>query len=100
MEEYESDAIEFSRSLLKLASSLRVPVPSAYKSDSELTEHWDRSEFTGQLYLTDAGVSAVRAEIRKEIGWRRESRAHWIAWITAVTGLVGALTGLMAIILS
>lgn len=100
IEQYEADAVEYSRSLLKLATSLRVPIPRTFKSNSELTDHWSQSQFTGDLFLTDAGVGEVRAEIRKELGWRRESRAHWIAWITAITGLVGALTGLMAIILS
>ena len=31
--------------------------------------------------------------------WRQQRRAHWIMWVTALTGLVGALTGLLAIVL-
>ena len=52
----------------------------------------------GYFYLTDEGLAAVREEIEKEQKRRREARAHWVRWVSALTGLIGTITGLFAVL--
>ena len=93
--EYEEAETAFTRSLSLKARSIRVPVPP-YPNEREENEWWSYSHSLGEWYLTPKGVDEVRDAIRKEERWRAEKRAQWIAWVSALTGLVGALIGLVA----
>lgn len=91
-EEYETI---FSRRLLKKAIRLRVPVPEYPVGDGVYeNENWRRALYTGTWYLRTEGIRRLRAEIRAELKARSERRQ---ALLTPLTGLVGALTGLVAI---
>ena len=53
---------------------------------------------TGGWYLTVSGIREVRAEIRQAQKSRHEQRAHLVVWISAITGVIGAITGLVAVL--
>jgi hypothetical protein len=95
-ESYESDEIEFTRKLVRVARSLRVSVPARPFGDDD-SEHWILSQTNGDWYLTESGIGQVRDAIRSEARWRREQRSHYLAWVSAITGLLGTLTGLIAV---
>lgn len=88
---------EYSDRLVQTASQLRVPIPRWRDEEGELTTDWLQGTETGYIYLSEKGIDRVREAIRSEERWNQEKRAHWILWITALTGLVGAITGLVAI---
>lgn len=92
-------AYAYSRELLRQARRFHLPIPKRVGSDGETTGWWEQSDIDGLWRLSDGGVVHVRKSIRSEMAWRREHRAHWINWIAAVTGLLGALTGLLAVVL-
>lgn len=85
--------------LLKKASRLKVPVPEHYDENKNKTDYWKQGSF-GSIYLTKKGIKRLREEIREEEKWYIEKRAHYIKWVTALTGIIGTLTGLIAIILN
>jgi len=81
------------RHLAGQANRYFVPWPSIEKG----SPYWEESYYSaGSHVLTEEGIKKVRTEIREEKRARRESA---VAWIAIITGLIGALTGLMAIIL-
>lgn len=86
--------------LLDQARRLRVPIPHRCDPDNTESNHWYEGHYTGQWYLTSLGVSALRSEIRQEQKAKHEIRAQWIVWLSGLTGLVGAATGLIALLLS
>ena len=94
----EEDAY-LTKKLLSKARQLRVPVPHRYNEDKTESEHWHEGDYTGRWFLTTRGFSALREEIRREIKARHESRAHWVVWLSALTGVIGAVTGLVALLL-
>lgn len=94
----EEDAY-LTKKLLSKARKLRVPVPHRYNEDKTESEHWYEGRYTGRWYLTTRGFSALREEIRREVKARHESRAQWIVWLSALTGVIGAATGLIALLL-
>ena len=49
----------------------------------------------GKVYLSREGISEVRAMIRKDTKERHELM---LPWLSLLIGLVGALTGLIAVI--
>lgn len=52
----------------------------------------------GTAYLTAEGLAAYRKAVRRAKTVQfREFRDAWLPWIGAMTGLVGALTGLLAV---
>ena len=63
----------------------------------ETTKDW-RQGPQGLWCLTDQGIANVREEIRNELRWRHERRAHWINWFSVLVGLIGAITGLVAVL--
>lgn len=79
--------------LLTKAKGLRLSVPTF----DEKAGDWERSLATGRWYLSPIGVAKVRSSIRDEEKWRMEKRKAWIAWVAALTGLIGATTGLIAV---
>lgn len=82
----------FTERLLRQAARLRVPVPLG------TSQYWRESDADRARVLTREGIQQLRAEIRKEQRWRGERRSQWVVWITALTGLVGALTGMLAVL--
>jgi hypothetical protein len=93
----EEDALRFTRRLTRQAKRLRVPAPPMLRGN-ELTDFWVMSDESGEIFLSEKGVARIRASIRQELDWRVRHRGHWITWVVALTGLVGAATGLLAII--
>jgi hypothetical protein len=93
----EREAI-FSDRLVAQANRLRVPVPEQSRSGEEgeegEDENWREGEF-GMRHLKPEGIRKVRAEIRAELKARSERR---LAWLTPLTGIIGALTGLAAVL--
>lgn len=94
----EEDAF-LTRSLLVQARSMRLPIPRLYNPDKTESDSWYVGNYTGGHYLTTKGVVQLRQEIRRELKARHEMRAHWTVWLSALTGIVGSATGLLAIIL-
>lgn len=43
-------------------------------------------------------MTAIRDEIRHELKARHEVRAQWVVWLSALTGVIGAITGLVAVL--
>lgn len=86
------------RTVLSEARRLKVPVPSRINEDNSETEYWYEGHHTGGRYLTREGLAVVRAEIRSERRARHEDRAQWVQWLTALAGVIGALTGLVAVL--
>lgn len=57
-------------------------------------EMWEEQPYPRSL--TKRGVAELRSAIRKE---RKERRESFLPWICALVGLVGAVTGLLSVIL-
>jgi hypothetical protein len=83
--------LRFTRKSLRLAKRLRVPYPD----DSDC---WEETRTTGERILSAKGTEQLRMALREEQRWRQERRAHWIAYIAALTGVIGAVSGLIAVI--
>jgi hypothetical protein len=96
----EEQSVILSNELTARAHRLNVSVPRVWDQFNQETPFWERGHRTGSYYLTELGIKAVRTEIRDEEKWRIERRSRWITWISVLTGLIGALTGLLAILLS
>jgi hypothetical protein len=57
---------------------------------------WERSDVSDRFRLTQQYIRELRSAIRAE---RKESSELTRSWITGLTGLIGVLIGLLAIIL-
>lgn len=97
MQAEEEDAY-LTTSLLRKARTLRVPVPHIYNEGGTESPYWYEGHYTGGMLLTDAGIKTLREEIRMESKARNEVRAQLVVWISALTGLIGATTGLIALL--
>jgi hypothetical protein len=94
----EEEAQLYTRQLLREAKRFRVPRPRIYGPNGKPTAEWEEGHYFGQWHLTEAGIGKIRKEIRKEYRWQFERRSQWVLWFTAITGIIGALTGLVAIL--
>ena len=84
--------------LRRQAYRLKVPFPSPpYGSDEFETEDWERGHYLREWYLKPSGYVRVRAVIRSE---QKERREALLAWISSMTGLIGMITGLIAVLLT
>lgn len=97
MHDEEEDGY-LTRVLLLKARRLRVPIPHRHNPDNTESEHWYQGHYTGGWYLTARGFGALREEIRRELKARHEARTYWIIWLSAMTGVIGAVTGLVALL--
>lgn len=78
--------------LTSVASKLMIPKPDL-KDDSM----WYNDQYTSRRkLLTENGISLIRSNIRNE---KKESINLFLPIIAAITGMIGAITGLLAIIL-
>ena len=84
--------------LLQKARRLRVPIPYIKNSDGTESDLWHEGRQTGGWYLSTAGIRRLRQEIRQELKDRHESRSRYLVWLTALTGIIGSVTGLVAVL--
>ena len=82
------------RYLTSVAERLLLPVPPFVSE--ERGGLWEQTQMTGKWCLTSEGIRKLRGEIRTEKKERTELLARWIS---IIIGLIGAITGLMAVIL-
>jgi hypothetical protein len=75
--------------LQRQADRLFVPVP-----DYEDQKMWTETTAGDRRVLTPLGISTLRTAVRTEFGQRRESLLKFLA---ALTGIIGAATGLIAV---
>ncbi|MHB0925360.1 MAG: hypothetical protein ACYC1F_02500 [Gallionellaceae bacterium] len=97
MHEEETD-LELTRYLIRQSQRLHVPLPRYRNDDGSESEHWREGSLTYYRMLTTEGVAKLRDEIRREKKARHESKAVWIPWLSAITGAIGAATGLVALL--
>lgn len=99
MLEEEIDEV-LTRNMIGSARKLRVMVPPYPEGleHGEEAEHWRRGQYTDRYLLTEKGYAVVRDAIREERKARQELNSHWVTWIAAATGLIGAITGLVAVL--
>ena len=71
------------------AQKLRLVMP-------ESENNWQWSKHRRHYLLTPAAMQALRSAIRAE---KKENSELAFRWLTAITGLIGVLIGLLAIIL-
>jgi hypothetical protein len=76
--------------LIDAAEKLMIEVP--HPSPPE----WERSNLHSRVYLSQASRHKLRAAIRTE---RKERSELARSWLSSITGLIGVLIGLLAIIL-
>lgn len=94
----EDEASFHSRQLLRRARELRIPTPSVFEGNV-LSADYQRSGLDGhRYYLSLAGEQRVRSAIREEERYRSERWARRIPYITALSGLIGTVTGLVALL--
>ncbi|MFQ6027302.1 MAG: hypothetical protein ACE5Q6_07400 [Dehalococcoidia bacterium] len=87
-EEYQNAR---SQKIIQEARRLEIPVPEINDTDGT----WERGQTFPGRFLTDLGVSNLRAAIRAE---QRERYESWSRWIALTIGLIGAATGLVAVV--
>jgi hypothetical protein len=77
--------------LIDIAEKLMIEVPHPSPPD------WREAEFhLHRVYLTETSIFKLRAAIRTE---RKERSELARSWLSSITGLIGVLIGLLAIIL-
>jgi hypothetical protein len=76
-----------------IAKAHRLVIPLPDRSEDNL---WSVNSDTGEAVLTRQGINELRSVIRSEEKARREAILMWVPAITAVTGLLGALIGVIA----
>ncbi len=87
---YDDEIMDLNTRYLYLkAQNLLLPVPD-YNDETI----WEVSNITGRRNLTNKGVTELRSSIRKEL---HERRVGYLTWLAALTGIIGALTGLAAV---
>lgn len=94
----EEEDDHLTETLVARARRLRIPIPHLYNEDNTVSDHWREGRYICLWYLSTDGIAALREEIRREVKARQEARSHWIAWLSALTGVVGAVTGLVALL--
>lgn len=98
-ERFESDLISdeiqslHSRYLTRQASVLDIPIPKFTKTGPGY-EKWTQSEVTGRYRLSNEARHDLRALVEAAAKAKRES---WTWWVPIIFGLIGAITGLMAV---
>jgi len=90
---YEAEIHQlWTRYLQERAERLMLPLPSLDDESS-----WEKSHVVPGYLLTRKGIDEVRKSIRNEV---QERRSGWLTWLAALTGLIGAISGLVAVVRS
>jgi len=79
-----------SRRLCYIAHASMVPLPDG--KDKEL---WREQSYSRERVLTSKGLWELKKLIREE---KRERREGFVVWLAALTGIIGAITGLAAVL--
>jgi hypothetical protein len=87
--------VAHTRRLSKMAHKLMIEVGGRW--DPETKDDWEEGQQVYQ-YLTPKGMKKLREAIRAEQKARREMFLMWVPVIAGFTGLVGAATGLIALL--
>jgi len=91
----EEDEI-FTRRTLHQARALRISVEFE-------KEDWETTSTSSRRVLSDRGTARYREKIREELRWKQDRRAHFVSMmtsaITPIVGIVGAITGLVAVLM-
>lgn len=82
-----------SQRLLEMANRLMLPIPPVNAPDEDGA--WQYGEFIGGRYLTRAAMKTLRQDIRQE---READRQAVAFWVSSALGLIGACTGLAAVL--
>lgn len=83
--------IQITNYLRNKANTLFVPLP-----DYDDKKMWvECSMISQQKVLTTLGISTIKTAIRKE--WKEKAEIYLI-WLASLTGIIGALTGLIAVL--
>jgi hypothetical protein len=80
---------EHTKYLMGLAQRLMVPTP-----DIKDGEKWERSSTNGYYILKREGIKELRSAIRAE---RKEQREMYLPFMATAIGIIGSLTGLVAV---
>ncbi|MBI5453613.1 MAG: hypothetical protein HY956_03195 [Deltaproteobacteria bacterium] len=102
-QEWAAERFEFSRIddeisylngrfLINKAERMSIPTPPITDKD----DLWESSNYTGRWFLTTKGIAKVRQLIRQEQKVRLEIASHWAG---IIIGIIGAITGLIAVIM-
>ena len=78
------------RRFCRIANRLLVPIPD--RSDKEM---WSEKHYDYGHVLTGKGIWEIKKLIRQE---KRERREGFAFWLTASVGIIGAFTGLAAVL--
>lgn len=92
--------LQLTRYLTRMARRLHVPLPRYKNDDGVDSADWYEGPISYYRMLTAEGVTKLRDEIRREMKARHESKALWIPWLSAITGAIGAATGLVALLIN
>jgi hypothetical protein len=85
------------RRFRQIANRLMVPLPES--KDKELWEDlWKDLHYIGGRALTDKGFWELKKLIRQEKRERREGFVVWLAALTSIAGIIGTITGLIAVL--
>ena len=79
--------------LRRLADKYATPFPRFSPRDG----NWEHGR-TGRWYLTRPCYASIWLQIQEAQKRRREAWLSWLPLVTAITGLLGAATGLVALL--
>lgn len=95
----EDEASFHTRRLLGRARKLRLLTPPFMRDDSISPDYRRSATDPNRFFLSLEGEHKVRTAIREEEKYRSERWARRIPYITALSGLIGTITGLVALLL-
>jgi hypothetical protein len=95
----EDEANYHSLQLLGRARELRLPVPALMNGNAVSDDYMPSGLDGNRYFLSLVGEQKVRAAIREEERYRAERWARRVPYITALSGLIGTITGLVALLL-
>lgn len=85
-------SILVTRYLLGRANRKFLPHPS----HDEDKGYWNDAHQLGSRYLTSAGITELRRTLRAE---RADASGFWLSILSTLIGIIGALTGFVALLL-
>jgi hypothetical protein len=81
-----------SRKWIQKAEKLMLPIPD-YDDD----ECWEKGVYTQSRFLKAKGITKIRNLVREENSAQRKGI---LDWVIPIIGIIGAVTGLLAVVLS